>query len=55
MYLYQFLHLVRTKPEIDRIVFANNSRIIRLKPRIVRNIESNFIFVIFVVTNEQYA
>jgi hypothetical protein len=38
---------VRIKPEIDRIVFANHSRITRVKPKIVRNIESSFIFFIY--------
>jgi hypothetical protein len=38
-----------------RILLANHPRITRVKPRIVRNIESNLIFFTFVITNEQYA
>jgi hypothetical protein len=46
------IYEVWNKPEIDRIVFANHSQFTRVKPRIVRNIESSFF--IFVITNEQY-
>jgi hypothetical protein len=42
------------KGKIDRIVFANHSWFTRVKPTIVRNIESSFILFIFVITNEQY-
>jgi hypothetical protein len=35
---------VPIKPKIDRIVFANHLRFTRVKPRIVCNIESSFIF-----------
>jgi hypothetical protein len=35
------------KPEIDRIVFANHSRFTRVKPKIVRKIESSLIFFYF--------
>jgi hypothetical protein len=36
-----------SKPEFDRIVFANHLQVARVKPRIVRNIEYSFIFVYF--------
>jgi prephenate dehydrogenase len=46
--LHSCAKTVQAKPEIDRIVFANHSRFTRIysiKPRIVRNIESSFIFL----------
>jgi hypothetical protein len=39
------LFLFETKPEIDRIVFANHSWFTRVKPRIIRNIESSFFYI----------
>jgi hypothetical protein len=48
MMLLKLALFVQTKPEIDRIVFANHSWFTdRVKPRIVRNIESSFIFYIY--------